>query len=137
MSAPSLVVDSSALVAIFLREKEAEALLQALSQAESAFVSVVSMVETGIVLSWRFGRDASSALDAFCQELRIQPVSATAEHYREAMMAWQRFGKGRSPAKLNFGDCFSYATARLLDLPLLFIGNDFSQTDLPAAAPSL
>jgi ribonuclease VapC len=67
------------------------------------------------------------------QELGINEIPFSQVHWREAVEAYQRFGRGRHPARLNFGDCLSYATARLAGQPLLFIGEDFIKTDLDQA----
>lgn len=97
---------------------------------EDAKMSVASLIETGIVVSRRFGRDMTLPLKELVDALGIDVVPLTEPHYAAAMRAWHLFGKGRSPAKLNFGDCLSYATAYLEGMPLLYKGNDFPRTDI-------
>lgn len=130
MQQARFVVDSSAIVAILLREPEAEHFLSLLEQAEDVRMSVASKIESGLVLSRRFGHDMAATVDHFLQYLDVRTVPLEDAHYWEAMRAWNRYGKGRSPARLNFGDCLSYATAQLDDLPLLFKGDDFVHTDV-------
>ena len=83
-----------------------------------------------MVLSSRLGRDPRQQLAGFLREMEVEVIPFTAEHYEVAMDAFERFGKGRHPAALNFGDCLTYAVARLSGLPLLYTGNDFARTDL-------
>ena len=92
-----------------------------------------TLTETAIVLSARLNQDACGVLSRFLMEGSIATVSFGDAHFAAAVEAWLRYGKGRHPASLNFGDCLSYATARLAGEPLLCIGNDFTQTDLPLA----
>lgn len=124
-----IAVDSSALVAIVLGEHDAEVLLAALV-ADHATVSVANLVEAAIVVEARQGADAARDLrllvDGAVDDLR--PVDQ--ELGEATVAAWRRFGKGRHPAGLNFGDCFAYALARSLDAPLLFKGDDFGHTDV-------
>ncbi|MGL5809614.1 MAG: type II toxin-antitoxin system VapC family toxin [Nocardioides sp.] len=129
-----MVVDSSALVAVVLGEPEAEGLLASMTAASGHVqVSAVSLVESSIVLEARQGPDATRdlglLLDGVCAT-----VSVVDAHQAElAFAAWKRFGKGRHSAALNLGDCFSYALSASLGQPLLFKGNDFSQTDIALA----
>lgn len=134
MKPKSMVLDSSAVVAIFLREAEAEALLRAMEQADSLAISTATILETTIVLSRRFGKPMQHALQWFLHELQVEEVPFDTQQNRLAQQAWWSFGKSRSPANLNFGDCISYALARHRGQPLLCKGNDFGQTDLPLAA---
>ena len=124
-----IAVDTSALVAVVLGEDNAEQFLDAL-RGNDTRLSVVSSVEAQIVVESRQGPDAARDLqlltDAVIDE--IAPVDEV--HAAAAVAAWRRFGKGRHPAALNFGDCFAYAVASLDGLPLLFKGDDFAQTDL-------
>lgn len=127
-----IAADTSALVAVVLGEPEAERFLAAL-RSDSVTISSVSFTEALIVAEARQGPDASRDLELLVTGVvdRIAPVDEA--HARAATGAWRRFGKGRHQAGLNFGDCFAYATASLANLPLLFKGNDFTQTDLRAA----
>jgi ribonuclease VapC len=125
-----VVLDTSVIVCIIRQEPEALSFLQRLKQDPVRLVSVVSIVEAGIVLEKQFGVQGSRELENSIARLRleIQPVSV--EQGRTALLAFWRFGKGIHPAGLNFGDCFTYSLAKTSGQPLLFKGNDFSQTDL-------
>lgn len=125
-----MIVDTSAVVAIFLKEPGWEKLFSLLSAAPDAGMGSPTLAETGIELTARLGYDARGALLRFVQEFGIVDVPFGELHWRAAVEAYSRFGKGRHKAGLNFGDCITYATARLADQPLLFVGEDFSQTDL-------
>ena len=128
-----MIVDSSAIVAIVLAEPGCDALVDKLGSAEHAGIGAPTLAETAIVLSARLGRDARSLLTRLLDEASIEVVSFGEAHYRAAVEAWLRFGKGRHPAALNFGDCMSYATASLAGQPLLCTGDDFGRTDLQLA----
>jgi ribonuclease VapC len=91
-------------------------------------------VETGIVLVARVGVPGKTLLARFVQEADLAVIPFTLDHWPVAIDAFVRFGKGRHRAALNFGDCLTYAVARLADEPLLCLGNDFAQTDLPLAS---
>lgn len=125
-----MIIDSSTVVAIILEEPGYETLITAIAQAPEKGIASPSLVECGIVLSSRLGIDARGLLARFIREADISVVPFTEAHFDTAIGAWLRYGKGRHPAALNFGDCLSYAVAHLAGLPLLCIGNDFSQTDL-------
>jgi len=126
-----VIVDSSALVAIVFREPDYESLLGKLGEADGAGIATPTLLETGIVLSARLRQDARPVLYRLLQEAAIDEVPFGPDHWREAVGAYLRFGKGRHRAALNFGDCISYATAKLADVPLLCVGQDFPLTDLP------
>lgn len=128
-----MILDSSVIIAIFRREPSFRELLTKLDAADQLAVGTPTLVETAIVLEARFATEARPLLDRFLQDFDVLPVSLGDAHYREAVRAFRRFGKGRHPAALNFGDCLTYAVARLADRPLLFVGEDFSQTDLELA----
>jgi ribonuclease VapC len=129
-----IVVDSSALIAILRREPEADGFLQIIAAADDCLLSLVSLLETSIVLAGRTGDAASWAeLDALIGRAAMQVVVQDARLAKEGREAFLRYGKGRHPAALNLGDCASYAVAKVRSLPLLFKGNDFSKTDLMAA----
>lgn len=125
-----IVLDPSAVVAIIQGEPGADRLVRALEQADPRCMSAAGVVEAGIVLQARFGDHGERELDAFLLRARVDVVAVSAEHADLARQAFRRFGRGRHPAGLNFGDCFSYALAVALALPLLHVGADFSQTDL-------
>ena len=128
-----MILDTSAIVAILLREPEHALLQTKLSGAPSLGVGTPSLLEAAIVLSARLDRDAQGILARFLQETDSVVIPFSEAHYSTAHQAWLKFGKGRHPAALNFGDCATYATARLAAEPLLCVGNDFSQTDLDLA----
>lgn len=131
-----IVIDTSAVIAIFRQEPEARRFADAIARDDEPVISAASVLEASIVL--RAGKDLPAAqaeewLDAFLDaaRIRVEPVSvAQGTVAREAHRA---FGKGSGhPAALNYGDCFSYALAKILAVPLLFNGNDFARTDLAA-----
>ncbi len=128
-----MMLDSSALVAIVLQEPDAELLLDRMRASPSLAIGAATLLETGIVLSARLGTDARGLLARLVQESGIVVVNFTEAHFGVAMDAWLRFGKGRHPAALNFGDCLSYAMAVVAGAPLLCVGDDFRQTDCPLA----
>jgi ribonuclease VapC len=124
-----VIIDSSALVAIVLREPEADDLLRRMRDASSLAIGAATLLETGIVLSARLNDDARGLLARLLQESGIAVVDVTEAHFGVAMDAWLRYGKGRHAAALNFGDCLSYAIAVVAGEPLLCIGDDFPHTD--------
>src|SRR5262249_41116914 len=127
-----IAADTSALVAVVLGEPDAERFLAAL-RSDAVSVSAVSLTEAAIVAEARQGPDAARDLELLVGAVVDRVVAVDEAHARAAVGGWRRFGKGRHPANLNFGDCFVYATASLGNLPLLFKGDDFTQTDLRAA----
>ncbi len=132
-----IVVDTSAIVAIAFAEPEREAFLNCIRASDVALISTVSMVEARMVIHGRRGQRAVILIDDL---LHLPPFEAVAPSVAEsdaAYAAFVAFGKGSGhPASLNFGDVFSYALAKVRGLPLLFKGNDFSETDIrPAYKP--
>lgn len=128
-----MVVDTSVLVAVLEDESIAARLSAALDAAEAVRVSVVTLVEAGIVVETRRGELAGHELDLLLSRLQADIVSVTPDHAALARDAYRRFGKGHHRAGLNFGDCFSYALAVAVGESLLFVGNDFANTDVLAA----
>jgi ribonuclease VapC len=126
-----VILDSSAIVAIFLDDPDRPRVEAALVEGKAMGIGTPTIVETGIVLSARMRLDARALLTRFLTRWEITEVPFLSGHHDEAVRAWLRFGKGRHPAALNLGDCFSYATARLAGRPLLCVGDDFPRTDLP------
>jgi len=124
-----VVIDSSALVAILRNEHEAASLVTMISKQLVCLVSAASLLEVSIVLGTE-SVEWLPRLDAFIAEENIIVEPVTHEQAMVAREAYLRYGKGRHPASLNFGDCFSYALAKVTALPLLFKGNDFSLTDV-------
>jgi len=125
-----MVLDTSAIICILLAERGNELLVQRLSQSTIVVVGAATAVETGIVLSARLNRDARPLLNGFLREAEAELIPFSREHYQIAVEAFLRYGKGRHPAALNFGDCLAYAVARVAELPLLCTGKDFQKTDL-------
>ena len=128
-----MILDSSAIIAIVFQEPGYEELLSRMESAPTTAAGAPTLAETGIVLSARLGEVAAGLLERFIDELEIQEIPFGELHWREAVEAYRRFGKGRHPASLNFGDCMTYAVANLTGEPLLFVGSDFSKTDVQVA----
>lgn len=128
-----MIVDTSAIVAVVFRELGFESILAKLEASTSSGIGTPTLVETGIVLSGRGGRDARALLGQLTAEFRLVEVPFGEPHWREAIRAYIRFGRGRHPAALNLGDCLTYATASVAREPLLYMGNDFAATDIAAA----
>ena len=128
-----MILDTSALAAIFFGEPELELYIQVIHDAERCRISAANFVELSMVVEGQIGPEAGRQCDVFFRraEIVIEPV--TVEHAHLARQAFLDFGKGRHPAKLNFGDCFAYALAKATGEPLLFKGDDFSKTDVRAA----
>jgi ribonuclease VapC len=128
-----LVLDSSAIVAIHLKEPGYERLVDAIDGAEIIMIGVPTWLEATMVLTARIGQDARPLLSAFLRNVEAEVVPFGKDHLEAAVTAFLRFGRGRHPAALNFGDCMSYAVAAVTGLPLLFTGGDFTQTDIARA----
>ena len=128
-----MIVDSSALVALVLEEQGSERLGVLLADAPTAGVGTPTLVETGIVLRHRMGGPARAALSRLLADAELEQIPFTDRHWPVALRAFARYGKGRHPAALSLGDCFTYATASLAGEPLLCVGTDFGQTDLELA----
>jgi ribonuclease VapC len=128
-----MIIDSSALVAILLTEPEAERLTTAISNAAIRLLPAPCLFETSMILLSRRGAQGISDLDLFLFRGRIETVPFTESQALIARIAFDRYGKGRHPAQLNFGDCMAYALAKETGEELLFKGTDFAQTDIAAA----
>ena len=138
MTATGLAVDASALVAVVLGEDDAETFASVLAENEGQIhIGAPAWLEAGIVLEARQGPSATADLRLLAAAVgtRIEPFDQ--EQASLALAAWRRFGKGRHPAGLNYGDCMAYALSKHLGLPLLYKGDDFTQTDVAAARPPL
>jgi ribonuclease VapC len=127
--ADRMVIDASALAAILFREPERQKFLEAMVADERRLVSAATMLEAGIVIEGRQGEAAGREFDLFAVRVGLQVVPFDAEQLEIARSAWRKYGKGRHPAGLNFGDCFSYALAKATGEPLLAKGTDFAKTD--------
>jgi ribonuclease VapC len=128
-----MILDTSALVAILYREPEAAAFAQRIHDADICRISVASHVELSMVIESQLGPEGMRQAEAFFRRAGIVIEPVTVEQGELARQAFLDFGKGRHKAGLNFGDCFAYALAKATGEPLLFKGNDFSQTDIVAA----
>jgi ribonuclease VapC len=128
-----IVVDTSAIMAVLYREPEFSEFLSLMTDAESCLVSAVSYFETSMVLIGRGTPAAAKELDAFIERIAIEVVPFDYTLAKRASDAFICFGRGRHPARLNFGDCVSYALAQTRGLPLLYKGNDFARTDIVSA----
>lgn len=126
-----MVLDTSALIAILSAEPEAETFAAAIASADHRLLSAASFLETAVVIETRHGPAGGQKLDELMQVAQLQIEPVTNEQAMAARSAYRLYGKGRHPAGLNFGDCFAYALAKISGEPLLFKGNDFSQTDIP------
>lgn len=125
-----MVIDTSALIALLGMEAEAARLAAAIEADATRLISAASVVEAALVIESRYGPDGGRELDLLTAKAGLSVEPVTAQQAEIAREAWRRFGKGRHPASLNFGDCFSYALARATGEPLLFKGTDFPQTDV-------
>jgi ribonuclease VapC len=128
-----MVIDTSAIVAIALNEPEAPSFEQRIADDPVRLISAATVLEAAMVIEARLGEPGGSELDLWLHKAGIEIVAVEPEHADQARRAWRRYGKGRHPAGLNFGDCFSYALAALTGEALLYKGDDFSQTDIQAA----
>ena len=129
-----MIVDTSALLAVFFEEPEAEDFARAIAGAEVSRMSAVNLLEAGIVADSQTDPRTGRQLDALVANFRLRIEPVTEEQVRIARQAYLDLGRGYHPAGLNFGDCFAYALAKATGEPLLFKGDDFRQTDVRAAA---
>lgn len=129
-----MVLDTSAVVAILQDEPERRRFIALIDAADACRLSAATLVETGIIIEARYGGDGARDLDLFLSRAGVETVAVDAEQAELARHAFRRFGKGRHPAGLNFGDCFAYALAISVAEPLLFKGGDFSRTDVRQAS---
>ena len=127
-----MVIETSAVLAILEAEPEAAAFAEAIERDPVRLVSAASVLEASIVIVARHGDAGARELDLLLLRAQAEVIPVTAEHAALGRDAYSRFGKGRHPAALNFGDCFAYALARASGEPLLFKGEDFGRTDVVA-----
>jgi ribonuclease VapC len=125
-----MVIDSSAIIAVLLNEASAAHIAHAIEASSQRLLSAANLLEASIVIESRKGEAGGRELDLLLYRAAIEIVAVDQDQAEIARIAWRRFGKGRHPAGLNYGDCFAYALARTRQLPLLFQGDDFSQTDI-------
>jgi ribonuclease VapC len=132
----SLVVDTSAAVAVLTGEPGSDELAAHLENAVARLMSAASRVELGIVIEARLGPAGQDVVDRFLREAKIDIVPVDADLAARAISGWRRYGKGRHPAALNFGDCFTYALAERTGHPVLCTGYDFAATDIAVVPPA-
>jgi ribonuclease VapC len=125
-----VILDASAILAVLLREPGCEDLLRLITESQVVAAGAPTLVETALALSARMRKNARVLLNEFLREAEVEIISFTRDHYEVAVDAFERYGKGRHSAALNFGDCMTYAVARISGMPLLFTGKDFSKTDI-------
>jgi ribonuclease VapC len=128
-----MILDTSALSAIFFEEPERQVYAKLIHDAERCRMSAANFVELAMVIERQMGPEAGRQCDMFFRRAGIVIEPVTIEHAHLARQGFLDFGKGRHPAGLNFGDCFAYALAKATDEPLLYKGMDFSKTDVRAA----
>ena len=128
-----MILDTSALAAIFFGEPESAQFTRRIHEADSCLMSAGNFLELSIVIESQIGHEASRQCDTFFRRAGIVIEPVTVEQAHLARQAFLDFGKGRHPAGLNFGDCFAYALAKITGEPLLFKGEDFKKTDITAA----
>ena len=127
-----MVIDSSAIIAVLLNEANAAHIAEAIESSSQRLLSAANLLEASILIESRKGEVGGRELDLLLYRAAIEVVAVDQNQAEIARIAWRRFGKGRHPAGLNYGDCFAYALARACRLPLLFQGDDFSRTDIDA-----
>lgn len=128
-----MILDTSALLSILLQEPDAATYAESIKGASGLSMSAATLTEAMMVIAVRKGGFGVTALQKLLREAKVRIVPVDECLATEAFDAWLRFGKGNHPAKLNFGDCFAYALATQCGEPLLFKGDDFSQTDVKSA----
>lgn len=128
-----MILDSSAVIALLREEPGHERLYSKLEAADTLAVGAPTLCETGMVATGRFGEGGTALVRLFVGDWGVEVIPFDNRHCRVAIDAFARYGKGRHAAALNFGDCMTYASARLAEMPLLFTGVDFAKTDLAAA----
>jgi ribonuclease VapC len=128
-----MIIDTSALSAIFFGEPESDVYIRLIHEADRCRISAANFVELSMVIDAQLGPEALRQCDMFLRraEIVIEPVTVEQAHL--ARQGFLDFGKGRHPAELNFGDCFAYALAKASDQPLLYKGQDFRKTDIKSA----
>jgi ribonuclease VapC len=128
-----MVIDTSALIAILFGEPEALTYTEAVADGSRKLISAFNVLETGIVVETRKGEPGGREFDLLMHRAQIEIVGMNADQAEIARSAWRKYGKCNHPAGLNIGDCCAYALSKYSGQPLLFKGNDFSQTDIQSA----
>ena len=128
-----MILDTSAIVAIATKEPGCLELVDKLNDAPTLAIGAPTLVETALVLRSRLAREPRAFVERFLSDWRVTVIPFGEDHWKAAADAHTRYGRGRHKAALNFGDCLSYATAKLADMPLLCTSADFAKTDLTIA----
>ena len=128
-----MILDSSAVIAVLFREEQHEKLEEAMAAANWLAIGAPTMFEAEMVALSAYEDRGQELVEQFLLDRGVQILPFDGFHWRIAVKAFSRYGKGRHPAALNYGDCMTYATARAVGGPLLFVGNDFAKTDIPPA----
>ncbi len=128
-----MILDTSAIVAIATEEPGCLELIDTLNEAPTLGIGAPTLAETALVLRSRLASEPRAFLERFLSDWTVTVVPFGEDHWKAAADAHTRYGRGRHKAALNFGDCLSYATAKLADMPLLCTGSDFARTDLELA----
>jgi ribonuclease VapC len=128
-----MILDSSAVIAVLFREKRHGYLKERLETAKSISIGAPTLFETAMVAIGQLGDEGEDLVARFLEDWDVKVIPFQSQHWGAATDAFVRYGKGRHPAGLNFGDCMTYASARVSEMPLLFTGNDFAKTDIPPA----
>jgi ribonuclease VapC len=128
-----MVIDTSALAAVLLNEPSAACIAEVMDAATLRLLSAANFLETAMIIESRKGEAGGRELDLLLYRTTTEVVPVDQDQVEIARYAWRCYDKGRHPAGLNYGDCFAYALAKQRQLPLLFLGNDFAQTDIPRA----
>jgi ribonuclease VapC len=128
-----VIVDSSALLAVLFREQDARRFVEVMADAKALRISAANWFEAALAIDRRGDAKARTRFDQIIGELGLRVEPVTQDHATWARHAWHAFGKGAHKAKLNFGDCLAYGCAKTMGEPLLFKGDDFSQTDIEPA----
>ncbi|WP_028934897.1 type II toxin-antitoxin system VapC family toxin [Pseudonocardia spinosispora] len=130
-----MVIDTSAMVAMLSDEPEASTFEEAIEADPVRLMSTATFLETAIVVESRYGEAGGRELDLWLHRADVQLVAVDGDQAEAARVAYRRFGKGRHPAGLNYGDCFTYALTQVSGEPLLYKGEDFSHTDVRPVRP--
>ncbi len=128
-----MILDTSAIIAVLFRERRHEGIVEAMNDVDGLAIGAPTLLETGIVAVHAFDLHGRALVSRFLEEKQVTVIPFDERHWSVAADAHLRYGKGRHPAQLNYGDCMTYATAKVAGAPLLFVGDDFSQTDIAVA----
>lgn len=130
-----MIVDTSAIIASIYLERERKPIEDVLDAADARIIGSPTLFEASLVLSAREGPVGERLIERFVEHFELEEIPFDDQHRQAASEAFLRFGKGRHPARLNLGDCMSYAIAKVADAPLLCVGDDFARTDLALVLP--